>query len=188
MTLQDLCDGAQVSVGYLSQIERDNATPTLGTLAQIAAALNVGVDYFIAAPNRQNSLTRENTRQKFSLDGSSIVYEKLSAEFSGNILSSFVLTVPVGFKSETVMHDGEELLYVLEGEVSVQLGDENITMVTGDSLHFRGNLSHSWANNTDKEAKLLWSGTLAFFRSSAGASLAEGEERFEGMPKQNIHA
>ena len=50
LTLQALCDEAGVSVGYLSQVERGNATPSLGTLAQIAYALDLGLDYFVARP------------------------------------------------------------------------------------------------------------------------------------------
>ena len=56
LTLQALSDRGGVSVGYLSQVERDNATPTLGTLAQIADALNVGLDYFIAASKPADGL------------------------------------------------------------------------------------------------------------------------------------
>ena len=41
MTLMELGEAAQVSVGYLSQVERDHATPSLGTLAGIARALYV---------------------------------------------------------------------------------------------------------------------------------------------------
>ena len=50
LTLRQLCDRAGLSVGYLSQVENDKAVPTLGTLAQIAAALDVGLDYFVAQP------------------------------------------------------------------------------------------------------------------------------------------
>ena len=50
MTLQMLCDKSGVSMGYLSQVERGNATPSLGTLAQIADGLDVALEYFIATP------------------------------------------------------------------------------------------------------------------------------------------
>ncbi|MCE3544130.1 helix-turn-helix transcriptional regulator, partial [Escherichia coli] len=53
LTLQEICDAAGISVGYLSQVERDHATPSLGTLAQIARSLDVGVDYFIATPTAE---------------------------------------------------------------------------------------------------------------------------------------
>ena len=170
MTLEALGKSAEVSVGYLSQVERDHATPSLGTLAQIARALGVGIDYFVSAPTAQTALTRAGERNRFSLDGSSIVYERLGTDFPGNQLSSFVMTVPPGYRSETVAHEGEEILYVLEGSITQRLDSEEMIMSAGDSLHFRGNRPHSWSNHTDQPARLLWTGTLALFRSSAKPS------------------
>ncbi|MCR6673148.1 helix-turn-helix domain-containing protein [Devosia ginsengisoli] len=167
MTLESLGKAADVSVGYLSQVERDHATPSLGTLAGIARALGVGIDYFVSAPTAQTALTRANERNRFSLDGSSIVYERLGTEFPGNQLSSFIMTVPPGYRSETVAHEGEEILYVLEGAITQRLDGEEMLMNAGDSLHFRGNRPHSWSNHTDQPARLLWTGTLTLFRSSA---------------------
>ncbi|WP_224701830.1 helix-turn-helix domain-containing protein [Devosia aquimaris] len=170
MTLEALGKAAAVSVGYLSQVERDHATPSLGTLAQIAAALGVGIDYFVSAPTAKTALTRAGERNRFSLDGSSIVYERLGTDFPGNMLSSFVMEVPPGYRSETVAHEGEEILYVLEGAITQRLDGDEMIMSAGDSLHFRGNRPHSWSNHTDKPARLLWTGTLALFRSSAKPS------------------
>lgn len=170
LTLEALGKSAGVSVGYLSQVERDHATPSLGTLAGIARALGVGIDYFVSAPTAQNALTRAGERNRFSLDGSSIVYERLGADFPGNQLSSFIMTVPPGYRSETVAHEGEEILYVLEGSITQRLDGEEMVMSAGDSLHFRGNRPHSWSNHTEQPARLLWTGTLALFRSTAKPS------------------
>jgi quercetin dioxygenase-like cupin family protein/DNA-binding XRE family transcriptional regulator len=167
MTLMALGEAAEVSVGYLSQVERDHATPSLGTLAQIARALGVSIDYFVGAPAAHNALTRQGERNRFSLDGSSIIYERLGVEFPGNQLSSFLMTVPPGYRSETVAHEGEEILYVLEGSITQRLDGEEMVMSAGDSLHFRGNRPHSWSNHTSEPARLLWTGTLALFRSTA---------------------
>lgn len=167
MTLMQLGEAAAVSVGYLSQVERDHATPSLGTLAQIAKALKVSIDYFVSAPATHNALTRSGERSRFSIDGSSVVYERLGADFPGNQLSSFLMTVPPGYSSETVAHEGEEILYILDGSITQRLDGEEMVMNAGDSLHFRGNRPHSWSNHTDKPARLLWTGTLALFRSTA---------------------
>jgi transcriptional regulator with XRE-family HTH domain len=165
MTLQDLSDGVGVSVGHLSVIERDQATPSLGTLAQIARHLDVGMDYFIAVPAMGSGLTRQGQREQFSVSGSSIIYERIAADFAGNVLSSFILNIPPGYKSETVSHEGEEILYVIEGHITERLDGQDMVMSSGDSLHFRGNSPHSWWNDTDQIARVLWTGTLPMFRS-----------------------
>ncbi|GAB4386748.1 MAG: XRE family transcriptional regulator [Albidovulum sp.] len=168
ITLQDLSDKSGVSVGYLSQIERDNATPTLGTLAQIAEALGVGLDYFIATPRPVDALTVAAERPRFSIDGSSIHYERLGAEFPGNVLSSFILHVPPGYRSELVRHEGEEIIYILEGSIVQILEAEEIRMSAGDSLHYRGNRPHGWYNDSGAPARILWTGTLELFRGKGG--------------------
>ena len=160
MTLQELSNACGVSVGYLSQVERDNAVPTLGTLAEIAAALDVGIDHFIATPRQADSVTRAGERQRFSLSGSSIVYEQIGAEFPGHELTSFLLNVPPGYSSETVQHSGEELVFVLEGEIIQVVDGEQFRLRTGDSIHYLGRNPHSWSNPGDRMARLLWTGKM----------------------------
>ena len=177
ITLQGLSDRSGVSVGYLSQLERDNATPTLGTLAQIARALDVGVDYFIATPRPAEALTVDGTRMRFSVNGSSIGYERIGAEFPGSQMSSFILHVPDGYRSETMSHEGEEIIFILSGSIVQVLEGEEFRLRPGDSLHFRGNRPHGWYNDSGAPAKLLWTGTLELFhglRVPAGSPETEG--------------
>ncbi len=166
MTLRDICEAAGITPGYLSQVERDLATPSLGTLAQIAHSLNVGVDYFIASPGANDALTRQGERETFSVPGSEMIYERVAADFAGNQLSSFVLNIPPGFHSETVSHEGEEILFVLEGKLTQMLDGVEYIMRPGDSLHFRGNRPHAWWNDTNETVRVLWTGTVPVYRTA----------------------
>lgn len=168
MTLQGLSGKSGVSVGYLSQVERDNATPSLGTLAQIADALEVALEYFIATPKPSAGLTRAGQRAQFSLANSSLTYESLAADFPGSELSSYVLHVPPGYASETVSHEGEEMIYVLEGEIEQTLDGQVFRMTAGDCLHYSGQTPHAWTNPGSTAARILWTGTLTVL-SRAGA-------------------
>lgn len=166
MTLQELGDRSGVSVGYLSQVERDNATPTLGTLEQIASALGVSVGYFIVTPSPSDSITRAADRPRFSVSGSSIVYEQLGADFPGHELTSYILHVPPGYQSETVSHEGEEIIFILEGQITQVVDGQEFHMREGDSLHYLGNRPHSWSNSADMPARILFAGRMMFGASS----------------------
>ena len=169
LTLQQLGEASGVSVGYLSQVERGRATPSLGTLSQIAVALQVDVSFFIHTPKTQDSLTRAAERPRFAVSGSSIEYEKIGADFPGHELSSYIMNVPPGYASEEVVHEGEEVIYILEGEIAqVVDGGEHI-MRPGDSLHYLGSSPHSWSNKTDKPARVLWVGRMQY-EQAAGAN------------------
>jgi transcriptional regulator with XRE-family HTH domain len=160
LTLQSLCKKAGVSVGYLSQVERGNATPSLGTLAQLAYALDLGLDYFVSRPKPGDSVSYAGNRPKFSVSESSVSYETLSGEFPGHELSSFIMNCPPGFESETFQHEGEELIYILSGTIEQMLAGEPFTLGEGDSLHYDGMTPHSWKTIGASPARILWTGTL----------------------------
>lgn len=161
MTLQELSKACGVSAGYLSQVERDNAVPTLGTLAEIAAALDVSIDHFIATPRQADSVTRAEARPRFSVAGNSVVYERIGAEFPAYELSSFVLNIPPQYRSETAQHSGEEIVFVLEGEIVQMVDGQSVLLRAGDSMHYLGQQPHYYANPGQEPARLLWMGKMA---------------------------
>ena len=159
LTLQYVADQAGISVGFLSQVERDKATPSLGTLASLASALGVEIDWFIATPKPRDSITRAGERDRFALADSSLVYERITTALPGGSLSSLVIEIPPGYQSEVVSHTGEELIVVLEGTVRHTLADTAMVLYPGDSLHFMGETPHSFGNIGDRPARLIWTGT-----------------------------
>jgi len=168
LTLQALCDGAGLSVGYLSQVERSKAVPTLGTLAQIAQSLDVELGYFVSAPAPTDGLSRAGERPEFSLAGSDVTYEAISADYPRSEMSSYILHMPPGYASETVTHEGEEIVYVLEGAIEQTLAGESIVLNAGDSLHYDGETPHSCTNPHDTPARVLWTGTLSVLHPADG--------------------
>ncbi len=160
LTLKELCDNAGISVGYLSQVERGNATPSLGTLAQISHALDLGLDYFVARPKPGDAVSYADKRPKFSISDSGVTYEALSSEFPGHELSAYIMNCPPGFVSETFQHEGEEFIYILSGSIEKTLDGEAFTLREGDSLHYNGMTPHAWKTLGDTPARMMWTGTL----------------------------
>lgn len=173
LTLQALCDDAGLSVGYLSQVERGQATPSLGTLAQIARGLDVGLEYFIATPKPADSLTRSGARPQFSIDSSPMMYEAISADLPGAELSSYLLHVPPGYASEVVSHEGEDIIFLIEGTITQTLDGQSFILQQGDSLHYVGSTPHSWSNETETITRILWTGTLSVLHQRGAVKLPE---------------
>ncbi|MBE1282129.1 MAG: cupin domain-containing protein [Rhodobacteraceae bacterium] len=171
LTLKELCDKAGVSVGYLSQVERGNATPSLGTLAQIARALDLGLDYFVSRPKPGDAVSYADKRRKFSISDSGVTYEALSSEFPGHELSAFIVNCPPGFQSETFQHEGEEFIYILSGSMEKSLDGETFTLREGDSLHYNGMTPHAWKTLGDTPVRMLWTGTLVVLQDAQNSRL-----------------
>ena len=47
-------------------------------------------------------------------------------------------------------------MYLLEGELCFEFDDETVTLRPGESVHFRGDLTHRWYNPTSTTAKAVW--------------------------------
>lgn len=171
LTLKELCDKAGVSVGYLSQVERGNATPSLGTLAQIARALDLGLDYFVTRPKPGDAVSYADQRRKFSISDTGVTYEALSTEFPGHELSAFIMNCPPGFQSETFQHEGEEFIYILSGSIEKSLDGETFTLREGDSLHYNGMTPHAWKTLGETPARMLWTGSLVVLQGAQNGRL-----------------
>ena len=163
LTMQTVADKAGLSVGFISQVERGLATPSLGSLASIAAVLETQVSAFLDQPASGGQTTRHNQRQSYSVPGAQMIYERLSTTFTGSQIHSVITHEPPGYRGEPISHRGEEMFYILEGAITVEVEGETEILRKGDSIHFDSRRTHSTWNHTDKTASILWCGTMDVF-------------------------
>lgn len=162
LTLKEVADAAGLSVGFISQIERDITTPSLSSLVSVSRVLGVEVGEFLSQP-RGDVLTRHDKRAIYAIGGNTVSYERISSAFPGNVLRSVIIHEPPGHRGEPIAHDGEEMMFVLDGSITVELDGERNVLESGDSLHFPSSRTHSTWNHTDHDATLLWVGTMDVF-------------------------
>lgn len=172
LTLKEVADGSGLSVGFISQIERGIAAPSLSSLVAVARVLGTEVGEFLAQPKGDLPITRHDQRPVYAVSPHSLTYERISSTFPGNVLRSVIIHEPPGHRSEPISHDGEEMFYVLEGTVTIEVGGERTVLEPGDSLHFPSTKVHSSWNHSDRPATILWIGTMDVF----------GEEPNEEQP------
>lgn len=163
LTLQAVADGAGLTTGFISQVERDIAAPSLASLTSIADVLGAHVSEFLQPPQNPDKITREGLREGYAVPGATLRYERLSTTFPGSQLTALVLHYPPGYRSEPMRHRGEELYYLTEGELTVQIGDEATILRVGDSIHFDSRrLHHTW-NHTDQTTSMIVCNTMDVF-------------------------
>lgn len=163
MTLKEVAVGAGLSVGFISQIERGITSPSLSSLVSVSRVLGMEVGAFLAQPKSEGSITRHDRRPVYAVSPNSLTYERISSSFPGNLLRSVIIHEPPGHRSEPIAHEGEEMFYVLEGAVTVEVAGERTVLEAGDSLHFLSTRIHSSWNHCDKPATILWVGTMDVF-------------------------
>lgn len=163
LTLKEVALGSGLSVGFISQIERGITSPSLSSLVSVARVLRMEVGEFLAQPKPDGPLTRHDERPVYAVSPNSLSYERISSSFEGSILRSVIIHEPPGHRSEPIAHEGEEMFYVLEGSVTVEVAGERNVLEAGDSLHFQSSKIHSSWNHKDTPATILWVGTMDVF-------------------------
>lgn len=163
LTLQEVADQVQLSVGFLSQVERGQSTPSLSSLCAIAQALDSPVDAFVISPRRAGVVSRAGERERFNLGDENRTYELLGMGFPGAKLNGCVVRRTPGKVTEVMRADGEEIAYVLQGTVLYEIDGERHILKSGDSIHFKADRPHRTAALGDEDAVELYVSTMSFF-------------------------
>ncbi|MCJ2121191.1 helix-turn-helix domain-containing protein [Methylobacterium sp. J-077] len=176
-TLQEVADASGLSVGFISQIERNLTVPSLSSLAMVAEVLDISIGDLTGQPAAPNPKTRQDNRTPYSLEAGQVRYERLSSVFPGSALHSVKFTMPCGYRSETVSHHGEELVFVIRGRIQYRVLKEVFVLDEGDSLHFDATKPHSIEAMPHEAgvAVVVWTGTLDIFDGETEASSVTAE-------------
>lgn len=156
ITLKELAERTGLSIGYISQIERDLTDPSLSTLRELSEALDVPTYLFMGVAETDSRLTtRKNEVITLSQPNSSIRYHLLtpmpSAEFvPQSLIIQFELEPYSRDGERPVIHPSEEIIMVESGNLEVVIGTERIHLGEGDSTLIRSNLPHLVANETSQ--------------------------------------
>jgi transcriptional regulator with XRE-family HTH domain len=162
LTLQALADASGLSAPFLSQAERNQTTPSLVSLSALASALNVELGYFMEVPKDENIVRRATEPEFIDID-SPVVYRQLSSSLPGQMMDAILMTIPPGHQFPIDQREGEDFLYVVEGELVSHVGEVRTVLKQGDSMHFRSQTPHSARNDSDSDAVLLYVGTPTIF-------------------------
>lgn len=163
LTLQAVADAAGLTAGFISQVERGITAPSLASLVSIAEVLQTPLSAFLQHPEQMNAATHKSSRAAYSVAGAEVSYERLSTTFAGSQLHSVIVNEPPGFRGEPISHRGEEMFYIIDGEITVEIEGDVEILRKGDSMHFDSSRIHSTWNHGTGTASILWCGTMDIF-------------------------
>ncbi len=164
LSLQEMAERTGYSSALLSQIENHMVSPPLGALIKIARALEVKVGAFLGDdPREPFTLVRKDERKHVSRFASKegvsygYSYESLGFEKKDRHLEPFLVTLePATLKSEKLStHDGEEFIFVLEGEMEVILDRHKDILYPGDCIYYDSTIPHKVQCHREIPAKIL---------------------------------
>ncbi|MCP4577716.1 MAG: cupin domain-containing protein [Deltaproteobacteria bacterium] len=158
MTLEILAEKTSFTKGYLSKVENSEKSPPVSTLIKIAGALEVQLSE-IFQENEGNdlfSLVRKNERRVMARNGSKFgyYYETLAHTFTKKSMDPYILTQPVDPEEVAIFqHEGEEILFMLEGKMQFVHGNKEHILEEGDCVYFDAGIPHYGVTLEDKPSK-----------------------------------
>lgn len=151
LSLQEFADRSGFTSALVNQIENHMLSPPLGALMKIASVLGVTVgDIWGEGAGEPWVLTRKGEGRAISRFASKegvsygYGYESLGSGMKGRHFEPFIVNLepPTVKKAQPSSHDGEEFIFVLDGQVEVSLDGHTDILVPGDSILYDAHIPH----------------------------------------------
>jgi len=160
-TLQQLAASTDLSISYLSQIERNLLTPSVATLKRIADALNIPAGKLMFPQDSPQAgpavaVLRKGKRKRLSFPQSSIDYELLTPDLRRRTSLLWLVARPGAESGPSLVHEGEDVVVVVKGRLSIEVAGVWHQLNAGDSIYFSSELPHRWRNTGAAVAEAIW--------------------------------
>ena len=155
LTQEELADRSELSKGFISQLERNLTSPSITTLMDILQCLGTSIgEFFNEAPDeqivfgKQDYFVKEDTEYKNEI-------KWIIPNDQKNTIEPIYLTLQAGGSTcPDTPHEGEEFGYVLQGAVSIHLGNKTYKAKKGESFYYTADKTHFLSSKNG--ATLIW--------------------------------
>ena len=167
LSLEEIAESSGLSTEQIMSIESDENLPSLGPLIKIARALGVRLGTFLddsdaLGPVVCRAADRERDSSISFSNGATdarkhMEYHPLAQQKAGRHMEPFVIDINPEDSPEFQLsaHEGEEFIYVMNGEVEIVYGKDTYTLKEGDSIFYDSIVKHHVHGAPGKSAKIL---------------------------------
>ena len=160
-SLDELAARTGISRDALAQVEVGEFMLPLGQLIKLSKALSLRMADVISTGKESFTIVRSDQRLSFSRFGKAreascgYEYESLAAGKKDRAMEPFIVTLHSSGADELSSHDGQEFIYVLDGEMEVVIEDTRDILKPGDSVYYDSTSMHLVKAHGVKPAKIL---------------------------------
>lgn len=164
LTQEELADRAELSKGFISQLERDLTSPSIATLMDILQCLGTNLEEFFSDTTAEQVVFKKTDYfEKYDADLKNLV-KWIIPNAQKNMMEPILLTLdPGGSTYPDNPHEGEEFGYVISGSIILNIGNRSFKAKKGESFYFTANKQHYITASNKTGATLLWVSTPPSF-------------------------
>ena len=154
LTQEELADRAELSKGFISQLERDLTSPSIATLMDILQCLGTSIGEFFNETPEEQIVGKTDYFEKHDLELKNEI-KWIIPNAQKNMMEPILLTLePGGETYPDNPHEGEEFGYVLQGNISIHIGSKTYKAKKGESFYFVSDKKHYLSSKAG--AVLIW--------------------------------
>ena len=165
LSVEEISERSGLAVEQINSIENDQHLPSLGPLIKIARALGVRLGTFLDDNDELGPVVCRAEERTDSISFSNgtadarkhMEYHSLAKQKAGRHMEPFIIDIQPSeernFKSSA--HEGEEFIYVMDGEVEIDYGKDKNLLKEGDSIFYDSIVEHHVHGAVGKSAKIL---------------------------------
>ena len=159
-TQEELADRAELSKGFISQLERNLTSPSIATLTDILQCLGTTLgEFFNETPEEQVVFGKADYFEKYDAELKNEI-RWIIPNAQKNMMEPVLVELSEGVStSGDIPHEGEEFGYVLEGRIAIVLGNQYYICKKGEAFYYSAGKPHSIVNKGRGKAKFLWIST-----------------------------
>jgi transcriptional regulator with XRE-family HTH domain len=156
-SLRILAERSGLNINTLSLVENGKSSPSVGTLQQLARALDVPITAFFESEpiSKRVVFTSHDHRPEATFSNAHM--QNLGKDLAGNTIQPFVVTLEPGAGSgeRMIVHTGHEFVYCLNGRILYIIDEVEYFLETGDSVVFESHLPHQWKNIDETLSQII---------------------------------
>jgi len=152
---EDLAQATDQSPEFIAQVEHDLLSPPVGFIMRMAQAMKIDPGTFLN--KEEQAAIRDRRAQAYHQRTQSYSYTTLTPEAANSHLRAFMISIeahrdhkPVAYK-----HEGEEFIYVMEGDLGLTLDAREHVLKPGESIHFNSDVPHKLKSLSSRETRCL---------------------------------
>lgn len=155
LTQEELADRSELSKGFISQLERNLTSPSITTLMDILQCLGTSIgEFFNEAPDEQIVFGKQDYFVKVDTEYKNEI-KWIIPNAQKNTMEPIYLTLEAGGSTcLDTPHEGEEFGYILQGTVSIHLGNKTYKAKKGESFYYTADKTHFLSSKSG--AVLIW--------------------------------
>jgi transcriptional regulator with XRE-family HTH domain len=157
LSIRALAKKSGLAVNTLSLIKNNKTSPSVSTLQQLAAALEVPITAFFENGSSKSKVAYLKADERPGAAFAHGKLEDLSGGMEGLNAEPFVVTMKPNANSgsHSIVHTGHEFVFCLEGRIVYTIDDHAYLLEPGDSLLFESHLPHRWQNIDTQPARAI---------------------------------